>query len=59
MQDLIDVDFYGHKVMIPRNYDSVLKVTYSDYMQMPPIEKRGVWHSGVFWDLDNPYSIYI
>lgn len=56
--DLIDVDFYGHKVMIPRNYSRVLEVTYGDYMQMPPVESRGVWHSGVFWDLDNSYLNY-
>lgn len=58
LKDLMDVDFYGHKVMIPRNSDRVLEVTYGDYMQMPPVEKRGTWHSGVFWDLDKPYTEY-
>lgn len=57
--DLIDADFYGHKVLIPRNYHKVLETTYGNYMELPPEEKRGAWHSGVFWDLDKSYIEYI
>lgn len=35
---------YGHKFPIPANYDKILKTVYGDYMQFPPIDKRGTWH---------------
>ena len=54
--DLMDVDFYGHKVMIPRHFSDVLKVTYNDYMKMPPAEQRGGWHSNTFISADIPYK---
>lgn len=44
---------------IPYGYDSILKKLYGDYMQFPPVEKRGLWHSGVFIDPDKPYTYYI
>lgn len=44
---------------IPVGYDHILKVMYGDYMQFPPVEKRGTWHSGVFIDPDRPYDFYI
>lgn len=56
--ELIDVDFYGHKVMIPQNFSKILEVTYGNYMELPPVEKRGTWHSNVFWDLDKSYLNY-
>lgn len=59
VSDVIDVDFYGHKVMIPRNHHMVLEVTYGDYMKLPPVECRGTWHAGVFWDLDKSYLEYV
>ncbi len=56
--ELIDVDFYGYKVMIPQNFSKILEVTYGNYMEMPPVDKRGTWHSNVFWDLDKSYLNY-
>ncbi len=56
--ELMDVDFYGHKVVIPKNYSKILEVTYGRYMDLPPVEKRGSWHSNVFWDLDHSYIKY-
>ena len=39
--DLIECEFEGHKFFIPRNYDSVLKVSFGrDYMQLPPPNQR-------------------
>ena len=56
--ELIDVDFYGYKVMIPKNFSKILEVTYGNFMELPPVEKRGTWHSNVFWDLDKSYLYY-
>ena len=35
-----DADFYA-----PREYDKFLRITYGDYMQLPPVEKR-MYHHG-------------
>ena len=56
LEDLIEADFYGHSVKIPKCYDAVLKVTYGDYMLFPPKEKRGVWHNNAIIDADVPYD---
>lgn len=55
MDDLIEVDFLGHNVFIPRNYDKVLRITYGNYLELPPMEKRGTWHSQNVIDPDIPY----
>lgn len=57
--DIVDKDFYGHKIMIPHNYDSILRATYGDYMKFPPVEERGTWHGSVIFDPDKPYSEYL
>lgn len=54
--NLIDVDFYGYKVPIPKDYKRVLSTTYGDYMQFPPIEKRGTWHNTAVFNPDVPYT---
>ena len=54
-----DIKFYGHSVMIPENYDIILKIIYGDYMMLPPIEERGKWHLGALFDPDRPYTDYI
>lgn len=43
-EQLLEVPFEGHTVMIPKNYDGVLKVVYGDYMTLPPEEKRNPSH---------------
>lgn len=53
--DTIDCDFYGHKIKIPRNYDSILRTTYGDYMSLPPKEQRGSWHNMNYFSPDVPY----
>ena len=55
-EDLIESDFYNHKVFIPRKYDEALKITYGDYMQFPPVDKRGTWHSNSYFEPDMPYQ---
>lgn len=44
---------------VPIGYDHCLTVAYGDYMELPPVEKRGVHHNDqVFYDAEKPYSIY-
>lgn len=40
LEDTIYHDFEGYQLRIPRNYDSILRQLYGDYMQLPPEEKR-------------------
>lgn len=40
--DLIDVEFCGHMMKCPKNYDLYLNNLYGDYMTIPPKEKREV-----------------
>lgn len=54
--DLVETDFYNHKVFMPRKYDEALKITYDDYLQFPPVDKRGVWHSNSYFEPDLPYQ---
>lgn len=54
--ELMDFNFYGYKFLIPVNYNSVLKTTYGDYMQFPPLEQRGTWHNSVIFNPDEPYK---
>ena len=52
--------FENLNIPIPKDYDNILKHFYGNYMEFPPIEKRGVWHEGViFFNPDIPYKEYI
>lgn len=55
--DLVDDDFYGHSVYVPRNADEILRIMYGDYMKMPPVEQRGVWHNKEYMNPDIPYKV--
>ena len=39
-----ELDFEGEKLMAVKDWDTVLKMNFSDYMQLPPVEQR-VAHS--------------
>ena len=55
----VDLDFEGLKLKAPIGYDRYLRDGYGDYMQFPPLEKRGVWHDGTVFDADLPYKEYL
>lgn len=55
----IPMEFEGFEVLVPRGYDHVLRIWYNDYMQLPPKEKRGIWHAGTVFDADIPYKDYL
>ena len=50
------IDFEDKKIPIPIGYDGCLKVNYGNYMELPPIEKRGLWHAdNLVIDPETPY----
>ena len=51
-----ELEFCGYRFPAPIGYDSVLRTTYGDYMELPPMESRGHWHDGHIIDLDRPYT---
>ena len=50
--------FEGIDVVIPEDFDAYLKHKYSNYMQLPPIEKRIPHHYCDVIDVDNSYRNY-
>ena len=52
-------DFEMIKIPVPKNYDEILSHIYGNYMEYPPVEKRGMWHEGqIYFDPDMPYKKY-
>lgn len=49
VEDYIDADFEGLKVMIFKNYDEILRTTFGDYMKLPPKSERVSKHSLRAW----------
>ena len=48
--------FESLMIPVPKNYDAILTNMYGDYMEYPPIEKRGAWHEGILkFDPDVSY----
>lgn len=39
-ENTTELEFEGHMLMVPRDYDGVLKVVYGDYMTPPPEAER-------------------
>lgn len=57
VKDTIYVPFEYIRLRIPRNYDRCLKITYGEYMQLPPVEERGQHHNRtVYYNPDIPYT---
>lgn len=60
LENIIEVPFENIQIPIPKNYDEVLKNMYGNYMEFPPLEKRGIWHEGqLIFEPDIPYKEYI
>jgi len=45
--DIIEMEFEGHMLPVPRNYDQVLTNIFGDYMTLPPIEQQKPHHGVV------------
>ena len=54
--ETIETDFEYTKVRIPKGYDSCLKITYGDYMKLPPVDKRNHHSDVIYYNPDLPYS---
>ncbi len=54
----INHKFETVEVKIPVGYDEILKITYGDYMQYPPVEQRGFINNQLIIDPYIPYSEY-
>ena len=57
-RDVEYMDFEGHRMPVPADVDKYLKISFGDYMQLPPEEERVARHNAVFIDLDNSYTKY-
>ena len=51
--DLIDIDFSGHKYLCVRDADKILSLDYGDYMQLPPKEERVLKHHPIILDTEH------
>ena len=60
MNNIMEIVFEWLKVPVSKAYDDILKRFYgADYMEFPPIEKRGKWHEGIIrFDPERPYHEY-
>lgn len=55
----IYMPFENRMVRVAVGYDRVLRHLYGDYMKLPPLEKRGTFHSyAVFYDPNKSYKEY-
>ena len=52
------LEFEGHQMPVPEDYDKWLTISYGDYMQLPPPEERVYRHDAVFIDLEHSYKQY-
>ena len=58
--EVVMLPFESLSIPAPRNYDRILSNSYGDYMEFPPVEKRGKWHENViFFDPDVSYVDYV
>lgn len=58
-EHLVMHEFEGFMFPIPKGYDRILNTLYPNYMELPPIEQRGEWHSNVIFDPEKPYVEYL
>lgn len=52
------MDFENIKITVPVGWNQILEKCFGNYMEFPPLDKRGGWHSSVFWDPDKSYKEY-
>ena len=54
------MSFENIYVPVPVNYDNILKNMYGNYMEFPPLDKRGKWHENIiFFEPDLPYMEFM
>ena len=50
--------FEGHPMPVPDHVEDYLRISYGDYMQLPPEEEQIFRHNAVFIDLQHSYQQY-
>ena len=55
----VDVEFEGCRFPAPAGYRNILTQLFGNYMEFPPIEKRGAQHSQYVLDPDTPYAEFL
>ena len=50
--------FEGYTMPVPGDYDQYLRISFGDYMKLPPEEDRIARHDVVFIDLEHSYTQY-
>lgn len=58
-EEVMPLPFGEKSYRCPKNYEAVLIKIYRDYMQLPPVEKRGVRHNIEISDLTRSYREYL
>ncbi len=53
--NIIYIEFESTKVPVPEGYEDVLKTTYGNYLELPPLDMRGTWHIRNFCRPDISY----
>lgn len=57
LDKVISVPFEYTTIKIPENFEEPLKNMYGNYLEFPPVSKRGIWHEGqITFDPDTPYK---
>ena len=51
--------FENMEVKIPLGWEEILKTTFGNYMEYPPVSERGAKNDQLFFDPDLPYLHYI
>lgn len=58
-QKAVPYIFEGFRFLGPEDADQVLRIQYGDYMQLPPVEKRGIWHDNAIFNADISYKDFL
>lgn len=56
-EETVWLPFETIQIPAPKGWRNVLTTVFGDYMQFPPLDKRGNWHALEF-DADTPYKEY-
>ena len=56
-KETIQLKYEDMEITAPKEYDTILRQLYGDYMQLPPEEKRVSHHPHYFLDLDRRWTI--
>lgn len=59
LDEYIDWPFEDLVAKVPKNYDEFLKLSYGDYMKLPPIEKQIGHHYNSGYDMHKSYREYL